>query len=52
MMWHLYPDSEEAQLIDDAIESLRNQKVWAAISNLALELSLPRARFYSVKKSH
>ena len=44
MLWHLSPDCAEARLLDEPMERLHGQPVYAAISNLALELDLQPAQ--------
>lgn len=41
MLWHLYPDSAEARLLDEPMAALKRQSVCLAASRLALELGLP-----------
>lgn len=41
MLWHLYPFSDEAALLDDTMAGLQDHPVCAAIARLAWRLDLP-----------
>lgn len=46
MIWHLYPETTEASLIDDTMQSLASESIYLAINELGDELKLPRIKDY------
>ena len=41
MLWHLYPASAEARLLDEPMQALKNHSVCEAVSHLVSALGLP-----------